>query len=228
MGTKRRKAKVPSKPDCPELPMPKNAEDAVELLQAGNKRYLVAKEQVRCNAERRREFHYGQKPWAIVLTCADSRVSPELIFDTGLVELFVIRVAGNIGNDCTIGSIEYAVLPKAKGGLGVELVVVLGHEDCGAVKASLNQGAISYNLNALLGHLMPVATKFSKKWADASTEEEMNKIALNAARFNSRNVAQQLREQSKVMQASKMLRIVPAMYYTGTGKVKFDPEKYWQ
>ncbi len=228
MASAKPKATTSTELACPELPTPKNAEDGVERLMAGNKRYIDVNEQRRCNAERREQFHYGQKPWAIILTCADSRLSPELIFDTGLGELFVVRVAGNIGNACSIASIEYAVAPKKKGGLGVELVVVLGHEDCGAVKASLNQGAISYNLNQLLGHLMPVADKYSGKWADASTDQEKNSIALNAAKFNSRNVARQLRQESEVMQSSRMLRIVPAMYHTGTGKVKFDAERYWQ
>ncbi len=228
MAAKRQKAQPSTNPSCPHLPKPKNAEDAVDLLKEGNERFVDMKGQLRCNDERRDEFHYGQTPWAIILTCADSRLSPELIFDTGIGELFVVRVAGNIGNACSIASAEYAVAPKSAGGLGVELVVVLGHEDCGAVKASLNQKAISYNLNQLLGHLMPVADKYSGKWQDASTDEEKNKVALNAAKANSRNVAKQLRCQSEVMQSSRMLRIVPAMYHTGTGKVKFDAERYWQ
>ena len=104
---------------------------ALELLRDGNVRY-VSDQTRRPNATRRRrlETGSGQWPFAIVLTCADSRVTPELIFDQGVGDIFVARVAGNVATSELIGSIQYAVQY-----IHTELVVVLGHESCGAVNA---------------------------------------------------------------------------------------------
>lgn len=106
---------------------------ALELLQDGNARY-VADTTRRPNATRRRRLETGdgQWPFAIVLTCADSRVTPELVFDQGVGDLFVARVAGNVVTSEIIGSIQYAVQY-----IRTELVVVLGHEGCGAVNAAI-------------------------------------------------------------------------------------------
>ena len=221
-GRRKTKSTTTKKKECPALPNPDSAADAIKLLKDGNKRYLDAKEQLRCNDERRDQFHIGQKPWAIVLTCADSRLSPELIFDTGIGELFVVRVAGNIANACSVASIEYAVAA-----LGVKLVVVLGHENCGAVQAALKQQAISYNLNQLLGHLLPVADEYADDWKKAKAKEKPA-IELKAVEANSRNVAKELRQQSEIMGDAKNLHIVPAVYETGSGKVKFDSKRTWQ
>ena len=107
---------------------------ALELLKDGNDRY-VADLADRPNATRRRrlETGSGQWPFAIVLTCADSRVAPELLFDQGIGDIFVARVAGNVADSDVIGSIQYAVQY-----IHTELVVVLGHEGCGAVNAAID------------------------------------------------------------------------------------------
>ena len=206
---------------CPLFPVIETAQRALSELEAGNKRYVRSKDQSRCNLERWTHFKDHQTPWAIILTCADSRVSPELVFDSGVGELFVARVAGNIADSTPIASIEYAVA-----NLNVQLVVVLGHENCGAVKAALGQNAISYNLNLLLGHLAPVADQFADKWNKASKAKKLS-IELTASRENTRYVAKQLREQSTILNGNKSLKIVPALYHTSTGKVKFDPKKNW-
>ena len=91
-----------------------------------------------------------QAPFAVILACADSRVAPEILFDAGMGELFVIRVAGNVANPSTIGSIEFAVH-----NLGARLVVVLGHSGCGAVCAAMSGDRDSENLEALLGFIEP-------------------------------------------------------------------------
>jgi carbonic anhydrase len=91
-----------------------------------------------------------QHPFAVVLACADSRVAPEILFDAGLGELFVIRVAGNVANPSTIGSIEYAVHH-----LGTRLVVALGHTRCGAICAAMSGERDSENLAALLDFIEP-------------------------------------------------------------------------
>lgn len=106
---------------------------ALELLQAGNARYVADKgDHPNCSASRRAETGGGQWPFAIILSCADSRVSPELIFDQGIGDLFIARVAGNVATKELIGSIQYAVQF-----IRTELVVVLGHEACGAVNAAI-------------------------------------------------------------------------------------------
>lgn len=106
---------------------------AMELLQDGNARYVAnLTERPNATSRRRLETGSGQWPFAIVLTCADSRVTPELIFDQGIGDVFVIRVAGNVATKEAIGSIQYAVQY-----IKTELVVVLGHESCGAVGAAI-------------------------------------------------------------------------------------------
>lgn len=111
------------------------AKEALSALQAGNRRYLEGAESQLLDhlARRREDLAHGQTPAAVILGCADSRVPPEVIFDQGLGELFVIRVAGNIVTPTQLASVEYAVRE-----LGVRLVVVLGHSACGAVRATLD------------------------------------------------------------------------------------------
>ena len=111
-----------------------SASDALVMLRDGNKRYVEGSADHRNQTSARRdEVAKGQSPFAIVLTCADSRLSPEIIFDQGLGDLFVIRVAGNIAEPGSLASIEYAVEH-----LGSRLIMVLGHERCGAVKATVD------------------------------------------------------------------------------------------
>ena len=229
MATRKKKTDSPTLPvcenteQCPDLPKHVSAEDALKLLKEGNKRYLKRTEQERCHEKRRETYHYGQNPWAIVLTCADSRVSPELIFDVGIGELFVVRVAGNIANSSSVASIEYAVH-----NLGIELVVVLGHEDCGAVRAALEGKAHTYNLNQLLGHLGIVADKFGAKWAEAKSQTKKREIEYDATEDNARNVAKQLKQQSpEVLLPNNKLSIVPAVYQTGSGKVDWERKYAW-
>lgn len=117
------------------------AREALELLKAGNKKYLTA----RMNpgdispSVRRHTLEHGQFPYAIVITCSDSRVIPEAIFSAGIGELFVIRLAGNVIDAHQLGSIEYAA-----DHLGSPLIVVLGHTHCGAVDAAINHDPEGY------------------------------------------------------------------------------------
>mgnify|MGYP001311032573 CR=1 FL=1 len=117
------------------LPMMLSAEissqDALKKLQEGNQRY-VSEDLLHPNRgqERQRELANKQKPFAVILTCSDSRVAPEILFDQGLGDLFVVRIAGNVVGPTVLDSIEYGVVH-----LGASLVLVLGHENCGAVEA---------------------------------------------------------------------------------------------
>lgn len=131
---------------------------ALDQLLAGNRRYVEGRSQHPDETmARRKEVAGGQHPIAVVLTCADSRVPPELIFDQGLGDLFTLRVAGNIVDDAVLGSIEFGVEE-----LGVPLVVVLVHERCGAVKAAVNAvrdgGAVPGHMRVLVDAIAPAIT----------------------------------------------------------------------
>ena len=113
--------------------------DPLQRLIDGNRRYVDGRLQhPNQTPARREEVARGQKPFAAVVACADSRVAPEVVFDQGLGDLFVLRVAGNVANDMILGSLEYAVLH-----LGVGLVAVIGHKGCGAVQAAIGGGALA-------------------------------------------------------------------------------------
>ena len=121
-----------------------DAQQALKRLKNGNEAYLGNGQFTGdVGKEKRATLTQGQHPYAVVLTCADSRVVPEAIFGAGLGELFVVRVAGNVVDDATLGSIEYAVAH-----LGAKTVVVLGHTSCGAVAA-----ALAGELHGKVGHL---------------------------------------------------------------------------
>ncbi|MGV1050259.1 MAG: carbonic anhydrase, partial [Solirubrobacterales bacterium] len=113
-------------------PHPQTPTEAVRLLQAGNKRYRQGKLQLRDYSPVGERRAAEQKPFAAIITCADSRISPELVFDVERGNLFVSRIAGNSIDTGTLGSSEYAVAV-----LGVKVIVVLGHSDCGAVKSAI-------------------------------------------------------------------------------------------
>src|SRR5947209_10905279 len=122
------------------------ADEALARLMAGNRRYVLHKEQHPDQSlTRRKELESGQHPFAVILGCADSRVSPEILFDQGLGDLFVIRVAGNVVDDTILASVEYAVEH-----LGTRLIMVLGHEKCGAVSAAIEGGKQPRHLDALV------------------------------------------------------------------------------
>ena len=159
------------------------------------------------NSNRRKAVVDGQKPFAIVLACSDSRIVPELIFDTGISELFVIRVAGNIANPSSIASIEYAVAY-----LDVKLIVVLGHQNCGAVTAALAGGDNGKNIDHLLNFIQPaILTSHSKKVDDVS-------------RIHTKLTTERLKNDSNIITKAienEVLKIIPAYYSLETGQVDF-------
>ncbi len=188
-------------------------EKALEILQAGNKRYVEGHlKHPHETAARLHEVAKGQKPFAVILGCADSRVPPEIIFDEGLGDLFDIRVAGNIADDAVIGSVEYAVEH-----LGVTLVVVLGHERCGAVQAAYEGGEAPGHLGALVERIKPAVEKAKKEPGDGLD---------NAVRINAKNVAEELKSSTPVLSsavAAGKLKIVAARYDLDNGKVELLP-----
>lgn len=187
-----------------------SARKALEKLKEGNRRFCTDKPVYeRHDAQTRAGLVDGQQPFAVVLSCADSRVIPELIFDVGLGEIFVVRVAGNVANTCSIASIEYAIQhldPK------VNLVVVLGHEGCGAAKAALAGGDCGHDLNMLLAHLQPAV--------DKATGTSDSARLVSTIKKNAKLTAKRLETASRPFER-KSLEIVPAYYNLASGKVDF-------
>lgn len=146
-------------------------EDVLQKLADGNKRY-VSSAMLHPNqtAERRAEVSKGQNPFAVIVGCSDSRIPPEILFDQGIGDLFVIRVAGNIADEIALGSIEYAVEH-----LGTQLVMVLGHGKCGAVNATVQGGEIHGNIAGIIKTIAPAVEKVRGKPGD---------LADNAIRAN--------------------------------------------
>lgn len=139
------------------------SQSALERLIQGNKRFVSGDvERPRQDAATRLELAGGQHPFAIVVTCSDSRLCPEFIFDQGLGDLFVIRVAGNTLDNVALGSIEYAVHH-----LHSRLVVVMGHEKCGAVSAAVAGGKLSGHLPHVVKPITPAAEKSKAAGSDA-------------------------------------------------------------
>lgn len=184
----------------------KTAEQALEDLKKGNENYVADKENVATSQSIRARLTGGQAPYAIVLSCADSRVIPESIFDADAGEIFVCRVAGNIANTETIASIEYAVA-----NIKSNLIVVLGHESCGAVTAALAGGDNGHNLNMLCAHINSAIA--------AADSKEVNTVVKKNAELN----AQFLADRSEIISnaLNNGLQIVPAYYSLSDGKVTF-------
>ncbi len=186
-----------------------NSQNALQKLQEGNKRFVADKLDGQLqDSARRQALTGGQEPYAIILSCADSRVVPELAFDTGLGELFVVRVAGNVANTSSMASIEYAVAH-----CGSKLIVVLGHQSCGAVTAAVKGGDNGYNLNHLLAHVAPA---LDASGTDASVNDIVKK--------NAELTAEELKTRSSIIGnavASGDVQIVPAYYNLDSGKVDF-------
>ena len=184
-----------------------NANQIQERLKEGNKRYVSDLENPSSDKELRGSLTGGQQPFAIVLSCADSRVVPEMIFDCNIGELFVVRVAGNIANKSSIASIEYAVAH-----LNCKMILVLGHESCGAVTAAVNGGDNGPNLNHLTNHIAnAVHAGQGKELADV--------IKINAA-----DNAKALASNSQIIGdavVNNSVVIKSAYYNLGSGVVDF-------
>ena len=193
-----------------------SAAAALKKLKQGNKQFLSDSELYYPSKEQRADFSNGQKPYAAILSCADSRVSPEIMFNAGLDELFVIRVAGNIADTTSIASIEYAVAE-----LNTNLIVVMGHESCGAVNAALANAEstldLGYNLNNLLAHINPAIASASKKKASFKKDPLATTVKENA-----KLTAKELKTRSPIISSTRGVKIVWGYYHLITGKVDFS------
>jgi len=185
-------------------------DEAWRNLLEGNSRYLSGTgRHPNQSPAKRTELAKGQHPFAVILSCADSRVPPEVIFDQGLGDLFTVRVAGNVAPDDMVGSIEFAVA-----NLGPKLIVVLGHERCGAVDAALKGGPAEGHLGVLLDRIKPAA--------DAAKGQKDDPLDF-AIRANVKNVVKQLESTGPIISgfvAKGTVKIVGARYDLDTGKVE--------
>ena len=197
-----------------------SARTAFETLREGNRRFVSELGSAGASHARRRELPVGQEPLAIILGCSDARVPAELVFDQGLGDLFVIRVAGNIVAPSQIGSVEFAAEA-----FHTRLVVVLGHSSCGAVLATLQQLARpwreqSRNLSSIVDRIRPAVEGLLEEMPqrDAQTLEHL------AVRANIRMAADHLRHGSAVLEQlihRDGLVVVGAEYSLETGVVDF-------
>jgi carbonic anhydrase len=193
-----------------------SADEALQRLLDGNKRYVEGK--MKACAETytaaRENLTRTQNPYAIILSCSDSRVPPEIIFDKGLGEIFVIRVAGNIPDPIILGSIEYAAKH-----LGCPLVMVLGHQRCGAVIAAVDaKGKPEGNIGAIIKVITP-AVRQAKAQYNGKERAELVETAIND---NVKLVVVNLTKQSSVLEhfvKEGKVKIVPAKYDLDDGKV---------
>jgi len=201
-----------------------SALEALERLREGNRRFVsdVRSRDTLTSQTRRRELAAGQEPFAIILGCSDSRVPAEIVFDQGLGDLFVIRVAGNIVAPSQVGSVEFAA-----GRFGTRLVVVLGHSQCGAILATLEELGRpstdqSRNLRSIVDRIRPSVEPL----LETELGGHPDALVRQAVRANIRASADHLRHGSEVLEQlirKDGLRVVGAEYSLETGVVEvFD------
>jgi carbonic anhydrase len=190
-------------------------ETALKMLQEGNNRFVkAAVKRPNQNAKQRvQTADKGQKPFAAVLSCADSRVPVEVLFDRGIGDIFVVRDAGNIATKTDIGSIEYAV-----DHLGTPLVVVLGHTKCGAVGAAVQGGEAPPNIQAIVEFIAPAVAKAKSANPDKSGEALVPAVItanIWQAMADMYKNSPMMREKVK----DNKIRLVGAVYDISNGKV---------
>jgi len=188
----------------------RSSEQTLKDLLAGNERF-VSRKSIHPNqsVERRTEVVKGQRPSAVILGCSDSRIPPEIIFDQGIGDLFVIRVAGNIIDDAIMGSMEYAVEH-----LHVQLIVVLGHQKCGAVEATVKGGHAPGHIGTLAQAIQPAVEK---------ARSQSGNLVENAIRIHVERMVQELKSAKPILAEAihkGELQIVGARYDLESGRVE--------
>jgi carbonic anhydrase len=183
----------------------------LERLKQGNQRYVTST--TVCHDDwtaKRTALVQNQRPFAIIVSCSDSRVPPEIVFDQTLGALFVVRVAGNVVDDFAIGSIEYGVTV-----LGANLVLVLGHSNCGAVDAALKGLKFDNHIQSVLTAIQPAVN---------ATKGESGNLLEKATKVNVRNVEEKLKRSKPVLAnliEKGTLQIIGGYYDLESGKVEF-------
>jgi carbonic anhydrase len=186
---------------------------ALKLLIEGNERYVANQPRERDFSAGRASQTLGQAPFAAILGCADSRIAPELAFDQGLGDLFVVRVAGNFVTTDGLGSLEFGAAV-----LGTKLIMVLGHSSCGAVNATV---AALQKGNKLPGHIADLV-RAMKPGIESAVKQSGADLEQRAVVANVRHNVERLQQATPIlaeMVAKKKLRVVGAVYDLATGKV---------
>jgi carbonic anhydrase len=209
-------AKMPAKDKSSELMVPANPQEELQALKDGNNRFIK-------NERLGHDFHYqinktkdGQKPYAVVLSCLDSRVPVEIVFDQGIGQLFVARLAGNVENDDILGSMEFGTAVT-----GAKLIVVMGHTKCGAVKGACDNVKLGH-LTGLLEKIQPAVKKVQASLPkfDANSYEHIDLVSEE----NVKMTVARIRNNSEILrklEAEKKIQIIGAMYDISNGKVSF-------
>jgi len=186
---------------------------ALQKLMDGNKRYVETQlTHPNQTLHRRREVSKGQHPFAIIVSCSDSRVPPEIIFDQGLGDFFVVQLAGHFLNDEALGSIEYAVEH-----LGARFIMVLGHERCGAVDATVKGGEAPGHIGSIVKAIKPAVDKAKNQPGD---------LLDNAIKANVTMVVEQLKSSAPILESfvkKGSLKVIGARYDLDDGKVTIVP-----
>jgi carbonic anhydrase len=183
-----------------------------EKLKIGNERFVKEQTIQKDFGNQRTELIKGQHPYAIILSCSDSRVPPEYVFDESLGQLFVIRDAGNVATPEVIGSIEYAVEH-----LHSKVLVVMAHEKCGAVSAAYEGGKVSANIESILKRIKPSVDKAKQRY------KEKDEILKEAAKENAIAQIKTILNNSKIVSDEykhNVLKIYHAFYNLADGKVE--------
>lgn len=189
-----------------------SAKDAIQKLKDGNKRFVKVKSQHPDESkERRNEMLKGQHPFVVILSCSDSRVPPELIFDQGLGDIFEIRNAGNVLNEHVIGSIEYAVMH-----CGVKLIVIMGHQDCGAIAATLSGVSETKYIKALEDSIKPAIDDCKEQGLEINSDNVVKAHVMQ-------DIEELMAQDTELVKYMKEhdVKIVPAYYHLDSGKVDF-------
>lgn len=185
------------------------AQEGLNALLEGNLRFAAGQPQnPHQDDARRKEVLGGQTPFAVILTCSDSRVPPEIIFDQGVGDLFVVRTAGNVVDDIALGSIEYAVEH-----LNAPLIVVLGHQKCGAVSAAVQGGEIP-------GHIADIVREIEP--AIAAARDLPGDLADNTVKTNVAQMVEKLKTSAPILKEffeADKIQVVGMRYELTTGKV---------
>ena len=189
---------------------------AIEILKEGNKRFMNNLKANRNLLEQANETSDGQHPFAVILSCIDSRTSAELIFDQGLGDVFSVRIAGNIVNEDILGSMEFACKVA-----GSKIIVVLGHSKCGAVKGACDHVEMG-NLTALLSKIQPAV--FDEKSEIENRSSSNSEFVEKVASINVKRTVNAIMERSPILKemiANGEIGIIGGMHNINNGEVTF-------
>ncbi|MDD2738190.1 MAG: carbonic anhydrase family protein [Methylomonas lenta] len=189
---------------------------ALSLLKAGNQRFISNLKINRNLLQQANETSDGQHPFAVILSCIDSRTSVELIFDQGLGDVFSIRIAGNVINEDILGSMEFGCQLA-----GAKIIVVLGHSNCGAIKGACDHVEMG-NLTALLSKIQPAV--FDEKTEQSNRSSSNDTFVQNVAEINVKRTVKAIQERSPILKQlieSGACSIVGGMHNISTGEVMF-------